>query len=65
MDDMKRNGSGYTDPTAYKAYQKMQKDRSRLVKNVTYTIYRVAHLAGFDVAAITLVDNTTGRTYKK
>ena len=65
MDNMKRNGSGYTDPTPYKAYQRMTKDRAALVKNLTYTIYRVAHLAGFDVASITLVDNTTGRTYKK
>ena len=65
MDDMKKNGSGYVDPTAFKAYQRMKKDREYLAKNLAYTIYRVAHLAGFNVAHITLVDNATGKVYKK
>lgn len=65
MDEMKRNGSGYVDPTAYKAYQNMKKNRDYLAKNLVYTIYRVAHLAGFNVTSITLIDNTTGETYKK
>lgn len=65
MDDIKRNGSGYVDPTAYKAYQNMKKDWAYLAKNLAYTIYRVAHLAGFNVTSITLIDNTTGEVYKK
>ena len=65
MDEMKRNGSGYVDPTAYKAYQHMKRDRDYLAKNLAYTIYRVAHLAGFNVTSITLIDNTTGEIYKK
>ena len=65
MDEMKRNGSGYVDPTAYKAYQNMKKDRGYLAKKVVYAIYQVAHLAGFNVTSITLIDNTTGEIYKK
>ena len=65
MDEMKRNGSGYVDPTVYKAYQNMKRNRDYLAKNLAYTIYRVAHLAGFNVTSITLIDNTTGETYKK
>lgn len=65
MDEMKRNGSGYVDPTAYKAYRNMKKNRDYLAKNCVYTIYLVAHLAGFNVTSITLIDNTTGETYKK
>lgn len=65
MDEMKRNGSGYVDPTAYKAYKNMKKDREAVANKVAYAIYRVAHLAGFNVKSITLIDNTTGKTYKK
>lgn len=65
MDDMKRNGSGYVDPTAYAAYRNMEKDRAYLAKSLAYTIYRVAHLAGFNVVNMTLIDNTTGEIYKK
>lgn len=62
MDDLKRNGSGYKDPTAYKAIRNVE-NRKYLAKKVIRTIYNVAHLAGFDVVSIHIKDNSTGKGY--
>ena len=60
MDDMKRNGDGYKDPTAYKAFQKITKDRKVLARKVLLTVFNVTHLANFDVPEIRIRDNITG-----
>lgn len=60
MVDMKKNGDGYTDPTAYKAFKKITKDRNVLARKVLLTIFNVAHLANFDVPEIRIRDNITG-----
>lgn len=65
MDEMRKNGEGYLDPTAYAAFKNMAKDRGYLAKKLAYAIYSVAHLAGFNVLNVTLIDNTTGEIYKK
>jgi hypothetical protein len=65
MDDMKVNAEKYSDPTAYGAYKNIQKGQEALVSGLAYTIYRVAHLAGFHVESIVLVDNKTGKRFKK
>lgn len=65
MDDMKKNAEKYSDPTAYGAYRNIRKDQEALVSGLAYTIYRVAHLAGFHVESIVLVDNKTGKRFKK
>ena len=65
MDDMKKNAEKYPDPTAYGAYKNIQKGQETLVNGLAYTIYRVAHLAGFHVEKIVLVDNKTGKRFKR
>lgn len=65
MDDMKKNAEKYSDPTAYGAYKNIRKDQEAFVSGLAYTIYRVAHLAGFHVESIVLVDNKTGKRFKK
>lgn len=62
MDDLKRNGSGYKDPTAYKAIRNTEK-RRRLANKVIHTIYNVSHLAGFEVTEIEIRDTTSGKIY--
>ena len=66
MDEMKRNGSGYYDPTPYEAYKGLKaekKARKYLGKKVIKTIYNVVHLAGFTVLSISIQDNETGDEY--
>ena len=65
MNDMKRNGDGYLDRTPYRAYLNIKKGRDKVAEDLVQTIYKVAHLAGFHVERITLVDNRTGAVYKK
>ena len=65
MDDLKRNGSGHVDPTAYKAFQTLKTDRDGAAKAVAHVIYKVARLAGFMVLQLTIIDNSTGEIYKK
>lgn len=65
MDDMKRNGSGYIDPTAYQAIKNEDKSRRILAKKCILTIQNVAHLAGFDIdGRIRLKDHKSGEIYK-
>lgn len=65
MDDMKKNAEKYSDPTAYGAYKNIQKGQEALVNGLAYTIYRVAHLAGFHVERIVLIDNKTGKRFER
>ena len=65
--DIKRNGSGYYDPTAYRAIKNVEKhkeDYERFQK-LLGAIYRVCELAGFHVEGrITLVDERTGKVWR-
>lgn len=64
MDELKRNGSGYKDPTAYKALKHIDKNETR-VKRVIKTLQEVAHLAGFEIEGrITLIDKRTGDIWR-
>lgn len=63
MDDMRRNGSGYSDPTAYGAFKNISKSRKSLAYKVIRTLYNVSHLAGFEVVEIRIRDTTTGKVY--
>ena len=63
-DDFRKNGSGYNDPTAYRAIQKVDKDRERLMKLLD-TIFTICDYAGFRVAGrIQLEDKKTGRVWR-
>lgn len=64
MDELKRNGSGYTDPTAYKALKRIDKNEKRVTR-VIKTLQEVAHIAGFEIEGrITLIDKKTGDIWR-
>lgn len=64
MNDLKRNASGYYDPTAYKAIVKAEKDRERFYKLLN-TIFYICDLAGFHVEErIVLKDKETGKIWR-
>lgn len=64
MEDIKRNGSGYYDPTAYKAIKRLTEDEKK-VSRVIKTLQAVAHLAGFEIEGrIVLVDKETGEIWR-
>lgn len=62
--DIKKNGSGYYDPTAYKAIKKADLERERLMKLLD-TIFTICEYAGFHVEGrIILKDRKTGRIWR-
>lgn len=64
MDELKVNGSGYKDPTAYKALKNVTEDEAKVSK-VVKTLQAVAHLAGFEISGrIVLRDKKTGREWR-
>lgn len=64
MTELKRNDSGYLDPTAEKALRKIDKDNEKheeLLKHIFY----VCNLAGFQIEGrIVLRDRKTGRVWR-
>ena len=63
MEELKKNGSGYNDPTAYKAIQNVDKESERFHKLLN-TIFYICDLAGFRVEGrIVLRDKETGRIW--
>ena len=64
MDELKRNGSGYKDPTAEKAIKNAMRHKERVLK-VIKTLQSVAHLAGFEIVGrIILRDKETGKEWR-
>lgn len=64
MGELKRNGSGYYDPTAYKAIKNVDSESDRFYKLLD-TIFSICDLAGFRVEGrITLQDKKTGRVWR-
>lgn len=62
--DLKRNGSGYYDPTAYAAIKKVDEEDEKFHK-LLHTIFYICKLAGFEVEGrIVLTDIETGRTWR-
>jgi hypothetical protein len=60
MHDLKRNGSGYVDPTAEQAIKNVIKTDKRVSQTIK-VIQAVAHLAGFEIEGrIILRDKETG-----
>lgn len=59
------NGSGYYDPTAYKALKNIREDKDYKAKKVIKTIQNVCHLAGFEIVGrVKLRDVDTGEVFK-
>lgn len=64
MNDMKRNGEGYSDPTAYAAYCSIDREERRFRK-LLKMIFSLCEIAGFElVGRITLKDKHSGRVWK-
>ena len=60
MDELRRNGSGYVDPTAERAIKNVIKTDKKVSQTIK-TIQAVAHLAGFEIEGrIVLRDKETG-----
>lgn len=68
MEDIRRNGSGYVDPTAHKAIKNVsekEKEKEKEIKKVIKTLQSVAHLAGYNIEGrIALIDNKTGKVWR-
>ena len=63
-DDLKRNASGYYDPTAYEAIKKVDEEDEKFHK-LLHTIFYICKLAGFEIEGrIVLTDIETGRTWR-
>jgi hypothetical protein len=64
MNELKRNGSGYVDPTAYKAITNVSEEDKKVSK-VIKTLQAVAHLAGYEIVGrVALRDKETGREWR-
>jgi molecular chaperone GrpE (heat shock protein) len=64
MEDIRRNGSGYVDPTAHKAIKNVS-EKEKEVAKVIKTLQSVAHLAGYNIEGrITLIDNKTSKVWR-
>lgn len=62
--DIKYNGSGYYDPTAYEALRHMNPDEERFNK-LLKTIFNLCELSGFHVEErIVLKDLKTGKVWR-
>ena len=62
-DDLKRNASGYYDPTAYEAIKKVEEDER--FHKLLHTIFYICKLAGFEIdGRIVLKDLETGKTWR-
>ena len=61
--ELRKNGSGYNDPTAYKAIKNIEEsDRFHKLLN---TLFGICDLAGFDIEErIVLRDRETGRIWR-
>lgn len=64
MDELKRNASGYYDPTAEKAIKSVIEEEKKVSKLIK-TLQSVAHLAGFHIEGrIVLRDKETGEIWR-
>lgn len=66
--DIKRNGSGYSDPTAYEAIKKVDTaylNESDRFHNLLDTLFYITELAGFEIEGrIVLKDLATGKVWR-
>lgn len=70
--DLKKNGEGYSDPTAYKAIKKVDEDESANAVNaderfskLLKTIFNICELSGFHIEGrIVVKDMDTGKIWR-
>lgn len=62
--ELRRNASGYFDPTAYEAIKNVDSDTERFQKLLS-TIFYICELAGFHVEErIVIKDKRTGKVWR-
>lgn len=62
--DLRKNASGYLDPTAYEAIKNSEPEEVRFHKLLD-TIFNICELSGFHLEGrIILKDNRTGRIWR-
>lgn len=62
--DLRRNASGYPDPTAYQAIRNIYAEYEKFDK-LLRTIFYICKLAGFRIEGrIVLIDESTGRVWR-
>ena len=62
--ELKRNGSGYIDPTAYEAIKNVEADSEERHAKCIHTIWHICELAGFKIEnRIVLSDKKTGKVW--
>lgn len=62
--DIRKNGSGYFDPTAYVAIKKTDEEAARFHRLLD-TIFNICDLAGFHLECrIVVKDKKTGRVWR-
>ena len=62
--DLRKNGSGYPDPTAYEAIKNVSSDEARFHKLLD-TIFTICELSGFHIEErIVIKDKETGKIWR-
>lgn len=67
VDNMKRNGEGYYDPTAYDGTKKVIREETRLendTERLMLNLQRMAEGLGYEVLELTLRHRKTGKVFK-
>lgn len=63
-DNLKKNGDGYYDPTAYKAIKAAEEETVKFQKLLD-TIFNICELSGFHIEGrITIKSKRTGRIWR-
>ena len=63
-DDIRKNVSGYSDPTAYQAIKNIENEDDKFHKLLD-TIFNICELSGFHLEErIVLKDKNTGKVYR-
>lgn len=63
-DNLKKNGEGYSDPTAYKAIKAAEEETVKFQKLLD-TIFNICKLSGFHIEGrITIKSKNTGRIWR-
>lgn len=62
--DLRKNASGCSDPTAYRAIKKIDQEDENFHK-LLHTIFNICELSGFRIEGrIVLVDEVTGKVWR-
>lgn len=63
--DPRRNTSGYLDPTAYAAINRISEEEEERFHRLLRTIFYICEIAGFEIEGrIVLIDKRNGRIWK-